>query len=434
MPPAKRKTPAGAADGSPATPPPPPKKVVRASGVAAVAGAANAAPSASPKRLLPQHLRPASAYRAPYNAAASAAPSRAPRGVSAPPRPPPPYGYRPLPPPPAQRGGRGGGGGATVISDSSTSSRSPLPPFRRPGRPAPAAAAAARKKAASNASVGAGRGRGGKRPSAPPFPPPSSAARLPPAPPPSASAGAPLPNGGGLVGHPDEDTMHSHASSAASCESLPRAANAVDEAIDEANALLRAAAEAQALGRLRTSYSCLLLAHSRLVGLGRRVDRSYCEAEEDSPSATAGAGAGGEASNQASNLSHSRSTPAFHPPLVAQPPLPPALVHGYSDVAYVEHLARSAMELHHRRTGRGMQHDLQAEKMAHVAAVKKREKDELQEASRGLYVLSRGGQGDDDDVTPTKRKGGRGKKPPTLVMHTVAGRNLDMRDLMRGVL
>ncbi len=36
--------------------------------------------------------------------------------------------------------------------------------------------------------------------------------------------------------------------------------------------------------------------------------------------------------------------------------------------------------------------------------------------------------------TPLKCKGGRGKKPPTLVMHTMAGRNLNVRELMHHIM
>ena len=35
-----------------------------------------------------------------------------------------------------------------------------------------------------------------------------------------------------------------------------------------------------------------------------------------------------------------------------------------------------------------------------------------------------------EEETPTKRKGGRGKKPPTLVMHTLLGAELDAKTLM----
>ena len=253
-----------------------------------------------------------------------------------------------------------------------------------------------------------------------------------------------------------------------------RATNAIDEVINEVNHLLQSASEAQGLGRLRNSYSALLLAHQRLVGVGRRVDRSYCEAEESSiaketlppstPSRTKGSSSattktkpekGEEAEEEEvgehSQLSTATTTtyyePTFLPPLVSQPPLPPTLTTNYSDVAYVEHLARSAMELHHKRTGRGMQHDMAIERAAHAAKMKKMEEDQIRAAARDVFALGSslsgsaaagsagGGEGEDGNTaTPQKRKGGRGKKPPTLVMHTMAGRNLDVRELMRGVL
>lgn len=220
-----------------------------------------------------------------------------------------------------------------------------------------------------------------------------------------------------------------------------RSTDAVDEVINEASALLQAAAESQSLGRLRNAYSSLLLAHQRLVGLGRRVDRSFCEAEVDAAGVRTDNDDRGEASLTSCHLG--AAAPPCHPPLVAQPPLPPALAHGgYSDVAYVEHLARSAMELHHRRTGRGMQHDLALERAAHAARAKRAEEDQLHQAAQGVFALATGGtttkpgQGDEKNATssPTKRKGGRGRKPPTLVMHTTAGQNLDVRELMKGVL
>lgn len=211
------------------------------------------------------------------------------------------------------------------------------------------------------------------------------------------------------------------------------ATNAVDEVIDEVNHLLQAAAEAQALGRLRNSYSCLLLAHQRLVGVGRRVDRSYCEAEDDEDVAATVASSKANKGCEASNLSMESQQPQFLPPIVSQPPLPPTLTQNYSDVAYVEHLARSAMELHHKRTGRGMQHEAAAERQANAARMKRMEEEQIREAAAGVFALATGVGGDDKDMTPTKRKGGRGKKPPTLVMHTMAGRNYDVKNLMRGI-
>ena len=45
-----------------------------------------------------------------------------------------------------------------------------------------------------------------------------------------------------------------------------------------------------------------------------------------------------------------------------------------------------------------------------------------------------GVQGEGEDVTPTKHNGRRGEQPTTLVMHTMAGRNLDVRELMNCIL
>lgn len=95
---------------------------------------------------------------------------------------------------------------------------------------------------------------------------------------------------------------------------------------------------------------------------------------------------------------------------VILPPMP-VTHNALPDVTLMEHLARSGMELHHRRTGRGMQHDAQMERMAGKVAVKTKAPEAEEE-------------------TPTKKKGGRGKKPPTLVMHTLLGAELDAKTLM----
>jgi len=100
--------------------------------------------------------------------------------------------------------------------------------------------------------------------------------------------------------------------------------NAIDEVMNEVEQLLQAASEAQALGRLRNSYSSLLLAHQRLVGLGSRVDRSYCEAETPTTTQSTTTTEGGECSNL-SMTSQQLKQPTFLPPLVSQPPLPPSL-------------------------------------------------------------------------------------------------------------
>jgi len=104
---------------------------------------------------------------------------------------------------------------------------------------------------------------------------------------------------------------------------------------------------------------------------------------------------------------------------VAQPPLLPALTQNYTDVAYVEHLARSAMELHHKRTGRGMQHDLQLERVANDQKMKRLEEEQIKMAARGVFAFSKGKEAaaragtkreeEEESSTNGKRKGGGGR-------------------------
>ena len=63
-------------------------------------------------------------------------------------------------------------------------------------------------------------------------------------------------------------------------------ANVLDEILGEASDLLNAAAEAQALGRLKMAGSYLLLAHARLVGLGKRFDLVASLALKQPPSSS----------------------------------------------------------------------------------------------------------------------------------------------------
>ncbi|KAL9184213.1 hypothetical protein ACHAXT_002299 [Thalassiosira profunda] len=268
-----------------------------------------------------------------------------------------------------------------------------------------------------------------------PLPPPAAARRAGPA----SSPPRKLPAGGinkesasAYYGSLSALHANEHSNLSASLFSgQPRAPDAIDDAMNEVDHLLQAAGEAQAMGRLRNSYSSLLLAHQRLMGVGRRVDRSYCEAEGDSADAIKKA----KGDPDASNLSMGSRQISFLPPLVAQPPIPHNMTHDYSDVAYTEHLARSAMELHHRRTGRGMQHDVALERTKQQERQKKKEAENLKEAQGILVGMKQGKtQVEAEDDTPAKRKGGRGKKPPTLVMHTVAGKNYDVKDVLRGIL
>lgn len=286
----------------------------------------------------------------------------------------------------------------------------------------------------------------------------------------------------------------------------------IDEVLSESDQLLRAAAEAQALGRLRNASTYLLLAHARLVGLGRRFDRSRIvgssasttatdgtneDGEDSKLSASAGGilkggkntnnGAmdpliqGGDQSNMSlplavgSNSNPSTTNNKSNTKNNSEPMLFPhqTLHHMPDGVAYVEQLARAAMELHHKRTGRGLQHDAVVEKQNAANKVKQVEQEQIRLAARGLFATAKGftgvsvghnhaalGGGEQASNAPAaalppttrkrkltettldneeknamaKRKGGRGKKPPTLVMHTVAGKTLDVHDLMKGSL
>eukprot|EP00956_Cyclotella_meneghiniana_P004901 scaffold6050_cov70-Cyclotella_meneghiniana.AAC.5 len=181
-------------------------------------------------------------------------------------------------------------------------------------------------------------------------------------------------------------------------------ASFIDEIINESNDLLQAAREAQCLGRLRASSSYLLLAHARLVGLGRRFDRSRCLEDE----------AVGVVTKTPDNNANENDEKQTTQTSIILPPMPVAQ-NALPDVALMEHLARSGMELHHKRTGRGMQHISQMEKMANTPKVGK--------TAAATTAATK------DKETP-KRKGGRGKKPPTLVMHTLLGAELDAKKLM----
>lgn len=57
--------------------------------------------------------------------------------------------------------------------------------------------------------------------------------------------------------------------------------NAIDEVLSESDGLLQCAFEAQALGRLNEAQSYLYLAHARLVGLGRFIEKGNVDEEND---------------------------------------------------------------------------------------------------------------------------------------------------------
>ncbi|KAL7484923.1 hypothetical protein ACHAW6_015124 [Cyclotella cf. meneghiniana] len=57
--------------------------------------------------------------------------------------------------------------------------------------------------------------------------------------------------------------------------------NAIDEVLSESDDLLQCAFEAQALGRLNEAQSYLYLAHARLVGLGRFIEKENVDEESE---------------------------------------------------------------------------------------------------------------------------------------------------------
>ncbi len=172
--------------------------------------------------------------------------------------------------------------------------------------------------------------------------------------------------------------------------------------------------KSQVLSQLHNVYASLLLVHQRLVGLGRRINRSYCEAE---PGPGLGGGRGGEQQQSQGggrrktmttmsmtiggcsqgevplvvaidikqyNRCHCRDNGngecnhgGLPPPPGVPAPLPPALMqHGdYANVAYLKHLAPSGMELDHRRTGKGMQHKAAIKRVGITARMRRMEEE-----------------------------------------------------------
>ena len=216
--------------------------------------------------------------------------------------------------------------------------------------------------------------------------------------------------------------------------SPPSGLNAVDEVIWEAQNLLQSAAEAQALGRLRSANSFLLLAHQRMIGLGRRVDRSYCECDDDGSEEQNGdpgekADAGTQLADKPANPEKKKKKRRILPPLISQPPLPSHVSDASNDLAYVEHLARSSMELHSKRTGRQLAREVETGRKATQEKIKMLEREHSQGGALG--VVDSGGSEEQNDSGSGR---GRGRKPQALVMHTVVGQNQDVRELMDGTL
>jgi len=141
--------------------------------------------------------------------------------------------------------------------------------------------------------------------------------------------------------------------------------NIYDAMLGEISDLLSAAQESQACGRLKMASTYQLLVHARLVGLGKRFDRFLANQEIKkvtppiSSSATSATTAGTTGKNGTKN---SRSSPgdSIRTAQAALAKILPSEVN--LDNTMMEHLARAAMELHNRRTGRGMLHERELER------------------------------------------------------------------------
>jgi len=230
--------------------------------------------------------------------------------------------------------------------------------------------------------------------------------------------------------------------------------NVYDAVLDEAEDLLQAATEAQALGRLKMASAYQLLLHARLVGLGRRFDRAPVQGpvpETSSPTLSV---------NTTESLEES---PGLQSELAKMLPQNVEM-----DSAMMEHLARAAMELHHQRTGRRIASDnitepppkpspgnasivwteqerLQVQRAlesgtkepADIASqLKTRTEAQVKAYLRNSKERQKGSAQIEEEITSDlvspRRRGGRGRKPPTQAMNTVPNAKLDAKALLAG--
>jgi hypothetical protein len=252
--------------------------------------------------------------------------------------------------------------------------------------------------------------------------------------------------------------------------------NVYDAVLGEAEDLLQAAAEAQALGRLKMASAYQLLLHARLVGLAKRFDRAQVlqGATESSEAATDGSPSStvetteSPTATAAAVESSSPSSPAIHNHLASMLPQNVEM-----DSAMMEHLARAAMELHHQRTGRRIASDnitepppvppksnatsivwTEQERQQVQAALKAGTKEaskiasslktgkseaqvraylrNLEERQKGSAQIEEEFTSNNADFVSPRRRGGRGRKPPTKAMNTVPNASLDAKSLLAG--
>jgi hypothetical protein len=151
--------------------------------------------------------------------------------------------------------------------------------------------------------------------------------------------------------------------------------NAYDSMLGEIHDLLMAAQEAQSLGRLRMASTYQMLAHTRLVGLGKRFDRCWIRPDHHPSSNSNIITSFDDGITNTMDAIATTNTDALHSTMLipqsstsqdhqgtmqnrsdAQAALAKMLPSNVNvDDTMMEHLARAAMELHNRRTGRGMQ-------------------------------------------------------------------------------
>jgi hypothetical protein len=254
--------------------------------------------------------------------------------------------------------------------------------------------------------------------------------------------------------------------------------NVYDAVLGEAEDLLQAAYQAQALGRLKMASAYQLLLHARLVGLGKRFDRASVlkDPPSDNPPAnsekindekkimvptnTSVPSTPQQESNNHTSRSTQISAPTENPTTVTELSkyLPS---HIELDSSMMEHLARVAMELHHQKTGRKIQSDTpppvltpkstvawtEAEKHQcqvlldqglteyHISQrMKSRTEAQVKAYLQNQKVRQREARAVEQDFEEenTPRKKGRGRKPPTQAMNTVPNANLDAKTLLSG--
>ena len=272
-------------------------------------------------------------------------------------------------------------------------------------------------------------------------------------------------------------------------------ADIYDAMLGEISDLLMAAQQAQTLGRLKMASTYQLLVHARLVGLGKRFDRFLAHGQGSLHKSSSGIGSGRTLSFPQTSSKEATATAATpkskdaNAMRNAQATLAKILPSDVDlDNTMMEHLARAAMELHNKRTGRGMLHEKSeakknagtpegaggvawtdvektkcigaaekfgreefekiaaavgtrtaAEVKAHLRNLSGREKIEQKLASTGVKkgdspVGAKGNakNSGNDTVTPEKVKRGRGKKPPSKAMLTVCTATFDAKKLVSG--